>query len=182
MGFWSKKSDKYPQQTPYQSALERSQGDFSEFSSDNWVSMKVWLPEALDKILHELADHFECSQSELIRQALFVYVYGRYRFEQMRTQRGGLFTPEHPPLFSLASDPAQIPEKKNRAPDLGKNRVNTRVHIPAMLKEDLQTLASRSGITLSHFAREVLISTFLGHLMLPEREINASETDQDVND
>ena len=177
MGFWSKKPDKPPVQTPFRSELERFEGDFSVYSSDYWVSMKIWLPEALDKILGQLADHFECSQSELIRQALFIYVYGRYRFEQMRVQRGGLFKPEHLPLFSMETDPASVPEKKNRTPELGKNSVNTRVHLPAMLKDDLQVLARRSGISLSHFAREVLISTFLGHLTLPERDLNMPSTD-----
>ncbi len=188
----------FPRQIP----VTRYDGDFSEFGSAK-VAVKVWLPEPMDQILRELADYFSLSRTELIKQTLFIYVYGRYRFEQMRLQKEGFF--HQMPMFSRSGDRTKDPLRKLSKKELeelkkhveesgwdgdetasrtslGKNFFNYKVWMPTLLRDDATRLADHAGIKLSHFIREVLISTYMGHLRLPEREEMLSglpETDGD---
>lgn len=176
----------FPRQIP----VTRYDGDFAEFGSAK-VSVKVWLPEPIDLILRELADYFSLSRTELIKQTLFIYVYGRYRFEQMRLQKEGFF--RQLPMFSRSGDRTKAPLRKLSKKEqeelkrqveassgdsdepatqasLGKNFFNYKVWMPTLLRDDAARLADHAGIKLSHFIREVLISTYMGHLRLPERD------------
>lgn len=181
----------FPRQIP----VTRYEGNFAEFESAK-VSVKVWLPEPIDLILRELADYFSLSRTELIKQTLFIYVYGRYRFEQMRLQKEGFFRQQA--MFSRSGDrtknplrklskkeldelKAKVEEKQEEANDwdgdepvtqqsLGKNFLNYKVWMPTLLRDDAARLADHAGIKLSHFIREILISTYMGHLRLPERD------------
>lgn len=131
--------------------------------------MKVWLPEPLDEVLRQLGDHLHASRLARIRDTLFIYAHGRYVYTQMEAEREGFFY-DKGPLYSRVV---------NRTPDLGKNLINYKVWLPAKLREDMQTLAELARIKLSHFVREVLISAFMGHLRLPEREVQALEQPDD---
>ncbi|MDP2399720.1 MAG: hypothetical protein Q8M53_15355 [Burkholderiales bacterium] len=187
----------FPRQIP----VTRYDGDFAVFESAK-VAVKVWLPEPIDQILRELAEYFALSRTELIKQTLFIYVYGRYRFEQMRLQKEGFFRPQtmlsrSGAMFSRSGDRTKNPlrklsnkeqeelkrqvEEKVEANDwdgdepvtqqsLGKNFLNYKVWMPTLLRDDAARLADHAGIKLSHFIREVLISTYMGHLRLPERD------------
>lgn len=196
MFFWKKKSG--PSKIPGSLGKEfkrpipvtKYEGDFAEFESAK-VAVKVWLPEPVDLILRELGEYFALSRTELIKQTLFIYVYGRYRFEQMRLQKEGFFSSV--PMFSRSGDRTkntglkpsnkELEELKKQAEEigwdgdapatqasLGKNFFNYKVWLPARLRDDAARLADHAGIKLSHFIREVLISTYMGHLRLPERE------------
>lgn len=173
MPFWkkNKNTEVRSEQPPEYQSQERPKpaGEFAAFRSDTWEPMKVWLPEPVDTALKQLTEisyqgtSDYRSRSDFIREALFINVYGRLAFEQMRQQMDGLFyekPSESRPLFSRSS---------NRAPSLGKNSINYKVWLPAKLRDDLQALAAEAGITLSHFVRESLISAVLGHLTLPVR-------------
>lgn len=184
-------------------------GDFAEFESAK-VPVKVWLPEPIDQILRELAGYFSLSRTELIKQTLFIYIYGRYRFEQMRLQKEGFFRPQtmlsrSRAMFSRSGDRTKNPLRKLSEKELeelkkqveasgwdgdepvaqaslGKNFLNYKVWIPTLLRDDAARLADHAGIKLSHFIREVLISTYMGHLRLPERDemlCGLPETDGD---
>lgn len=163
--FWRRKSGGaapfvQPDELPSRSSLASFAGDLSVFRSDHWVPLKVWLPEPLDGVLRQLGDHGFASRSALIRDALFIYAYGQYVYAQMKAEREGFFY-DKGPLYSRVV---------NRTPELGKNLINYKVWLPAKLREDMQTLADLTGTKLSHFVREVLIASFMGHLRLPERE------------
>jgi len=135
---------------------------------DNWklyrpsthVALKTWLPEPLDDAIRQIADHIHTSRSNLIREALFIYVYGIYAFTQMQAEGDGFFY----------DDGIRFSRSRNRTPQLGKNSINYKVWLPEALKNDLQTLANTANIKLSQFVRETLISHFMGHLTLPSRE------------
>lgn len=178
MPFWrkSKKAGESVSRLATQSTLAKSAEDLAVFRPSCWVAMKVWLPEPVDIALRQLAEHGFQSRSDFIREALFVYVYGRYTFEQMKLQDDG--------LFYLAPRESQVlfSRSQNRTPSLGKNSINYKVWLPNKLRDDLSTLASEAGITLSHFVREALISALLGHSTLPARTIalrTAQETPED---
>lgn len=180
MSFWKKdKKQEVRSESSTRYSVSRSlksDDAFAAFRSDTQVSMKVWLPVPVDTALKQITDISYQSRSEYIREALFVYAYGRHTFEQMKLQDDGLFYVEP------AESRALFSRSPNRAPALGKNSINYKVWLPAKLRDDLSTLASEAGITLSHFVREALISALLGHRTLPERTIAlraAQETPED---
>jgi hypothetical protein len=149
-------------------ALAPFQGDLSVFRAEHWQPMKVWLPDPADHILKQMADDGFVSRSGLIRNALFVYVYGQYALAQMRAEKDGFF-------FDSG---ARFSRTVSRTQALGKNIRNYKVFIPARLRDDLESLAADHRLTLSHFTREVLISAFMGHRTLPERQAALDEAHQ----
>jgi len=68
------------------------------------------------------------------------------------------------PSFSISSN------TNNRTPELGKNTYDVKVWIAKLMKNDLQQLADETNLKLSHFIREIIISSLFGHTYLPERE------------
>ena len=50
------------------------------------------------------------------------------------------------------------------------------------IKADLQELADKSGLPLSQFVREVLVSHFLGHTLWSERNVLLTSDQQEVAD
>src|SRR3990167_8487511 len=63
---------------------------FDDFK-ENDVAIKIWLPEPAEEMLRELCGYFAVSRPILLRSIYFVYLYGRYDFEQMRSKSLGLF-------------------------------------------------------------------------------------------
>lgn len=146
------------------SCLEKSAIDWAAYRPNTYVAVKVWLPEQLDERLRQIADHQFSSRSVLVRNALFIYVYGAYAYLQMRQDSDGFY------YHDDRNDDVRFSRSVNRAPQLGKNSINFKVWLPEALKNDLGLLADQAGITLSHFVREILVSHFMGHLELPERQ------------
>jgi predicted DNA-binding protein len=161
------------QDTLPRSSLAPYKGDLAVFRSDEWEPMKVWLPEQVDEIIAQLSDHWSASRSAIIRDTLFVYVYGQYTFTQMQADRDGFFYDSGTRFFSRSP---------NRMQSLGKNTKNYKVFLPERLRDDLKTLANQSGLTLSHFTREVLISSFMGHQSLSERQTLLEEAKRQPQD
>ena len=54
-------------------------------------------------------------------------------------------------------------------PELGKNVMSIKLWLPKRLRDDLQVLADHTGIRLSQYVREIVISRLLGHGTLPKR-------------
>ena len=150
---------------PFRTALLDSVKTFAEFSKND-VALKIWLPEPAEQRLKELCDYFSESRARLLRSVYFVYLYGRYDFEQMRQKSLGLFSRTEEVRFSRSvthrSGPATTPE-------LGKNNEDVKLWMPAKMGEDLQGVADKMQIPLSQLLREVLVSTLFWHSYLPER-------------
>jgi len=138
-------------------------GTNREYASlnDYDVVLKFWLPEALDQILSEMCNYADTTRSDIIRQTLFLYLYGRYDLFGMHEKDDLRFALTAPIKFSRTA---------SSTPELGKNTEDVRVGIARKMKNDLQLLAEKKGIKLSQFIREILISNFLGHVYLPERD------------
>jgi len=137
--------------------------DYDAFDNND-ITLKFWLPEVMDTILEEMCIFTNTTRSDLIRQTLFTYLYGRYDLMSMIEKGDMRFALSSPVQYSVTS------LKENRTRELGKNTQDIKVSIPGQMKSDLQSLADTTKITLSHFIREILISNLLGHSYLPERE------------
>ena len=98
---------------------------------------------------------------------MFVHVYGMVDFVSMRCRHLGLFDPQ-----IRTDDDEVVRFSRNGSATtahLGKSRNNLKLHLPSRLREDLQRLVARSGVPLSQYLREVLVSVFLGYGQLPAR-------------
>lgn len=154
---------------PFRVKLPDSRKSFEEFSRND-VAIKIWLPEPVDTRLTELCDYFSESRPRLLRSVYFVYLYGRYEFEQMRIKSLGLFSSMGEPLFSQA--PSQSVTHRSgpaTTPELGKNDRDVKLWLPSKLRDDLQQIADKTKTPLSQLLREVLASTLFGHSYLPDR-------------
>jgi len=125
----------------------------------------------MDTVLDELCLSFNTSRSDLIRQTLFSYLYGRYdlighieRHDQHYKLRG---TVRFSRTQSTATDAVKEPDIMQ---DLGKNTEDLKVWIPLKMKEDIQVLADKASISLSAMIREIIISTLFGHTYLSARK------------
>ena len=65
-------------------------------------------------------------------------------------------------------------------PGLGKNIVATKIYVPQKIKADLELLANRAGVPLSRYARELLVSHFLGHTVWPARMTGWTQAEEGI--
>lgn len=128
------------------------------------TALKFWLPEVMKTALDELCEYTQTNRSALIRQILFSYLYGRYDFVKSIEKSELEFSFNAIPAFSRKAS------HENRTPELGKNIEDVKIMIAHQMKEDMNLLANKANLTLSHFVREILISNLFGHTYLPERK------------
>ncbi|MBF0471433.1 MAG: hypothetical protein HQL48_08665 [Gammaproteobacteria bacterium] len=170
-------------------------GDPHELAHDD-VALKFWLPEPAMAALRELADYYSMTMSRLLRQQLFIHIYGAYTYEWLCDQHPGLFRELEVPAFSRRGGIDEDAARKKRittywVPELGKNIKAMKLWIPQRMKEDLTLLAEHLDLTASNYVREVVISRLLGHGTLPMRpkmmqyspssETEAWDNDQEVS-
>jgi len=151
--------------------ISGTQRDYVEL--DNYdIALKLWLPEPIDIVMSEICTNTHTTKSDLIRQTLFIYLYGRYDLIGLLERGDTQFALNSPIMFSrtsVASNKEDTKGPTNRTPELGKNTEDIKVWIASKMKSDLQTLADKAALPLSHFIREILISNLLGHSYLPAR-------------
>ncbi len=112
------------------------------------------------------------SQSNWVRDRLFVYVYGRvaHLAQKIRQERNAI-------RFSRSAVDRGAGRWVYKVPQLGKNTIAFKVWISQQLKDDLEILAKHAGVSLSAFVREAIVGDLLGRGSLPERpEILGSPT------
>ncbi len=136
----------------------------------NDVAIKIWLPEVVKTAMNEVCFYVDTTHSDLVRQTLFMYLYGRYDLIATIERGEHDFALNQLPRFSRSAAPENSSRvTQNRTPELGKNMFDVKVWISKKMKNDLTILAENSGLSLSVFTREILISNLFGHSYLPER-------------
>lgn len=138
------------------------------------AQLRVWLPEPLRQSMGIVAHDLQTTISQYLREYFVVYLYGSHALAGMLKNGIGIYyTP--PPVPKSATDDVDAPafsrvHKVEFIPGLGKNIVPLKLYLNEKIKADLQALADKSGIALSQFVREILVSHFLGHTVWPERK------------
>jgi|GEM_PF-2656971 len=167
----SNNQEPIPDQAP-EYLITGTDRDYSDLLERDDVAIKFWLPELMGTILDETCAFMSTSRSDLVRQTLFTYLYGRYDWLGMY-ERGErefqLNPPTAPALFSMAPS-SEESDEPDLIRDLGKNIEDLKVWIPSKMKEDIQALAQQSNISNSEMIREILISTLIGHTYLSTRK------------
>lgn len=113
--------------------------------------LKFWLSEPVEKMIDEMCAFQDTSASDLIRQILFIHLYGRYDLFGLIERQDNTFKLNGRIRFSESID-----EVKGSVPPVAKNIADVKVWIPKQMKADLQGLADGSGKKLSAYVREVL--------------------------
>lgn len=158
------------------SQLLEGMGDFQDLGHHD-TALKFWLPEPAQEALQELAERQDESMSELLRQFLAQHTYGVYTFQLMNDRYPGLFKVGLPqPHEGIRFSRRRVNEEDGKkridtywVPELGKNVMSIKLWLPKRLRDDLQVLAEHTGIRLSQYVREIVISRLLGHGTLPKR-------------
>jgi len=153
--------------------ITQTDRDYSSLLEYEDIAIKFWLPELMETILDESCSFFCISRSDLIRQTLFTYLYGRYDLIGLIERKDHHYELSRPVMFSRSrGSPAQnlVEEPEpDMMQDLGKNIEDLKVWIPLRIKEDIQALAEQAGISISEMIREIIISNMIGHTYLSAR-------------
>ena len=151
--------------------------DYTPLTKDDDVVIKFWLPELLGTIIEETSSMLKITRSDLVRQLLFSYLYGRYDWlgfferraqEPARTIDVGRDEFSVPTFMRLQSD-GDEKARKQIVKDLGKNIEDLKVWIPRKIKEDIDELAGKANLSCSEMIREIMLSSLIGHTYLPAR-------------
>lgn len=138
-------------------------------------SLKIWMPDAVERKIDLLAQQHELTKSDVVRNVLLLHVYGRIRYEQW-TQEGSwrpkrkstkteaLSYREGDALFSRGraphdDSPASPGDGRRREfiREYGKSNGDMRVFMPGLLKRSLQQLADAARIPISEYCRNTLV-------------------------
>jgi len=148
--------------------LVADMGDFGDLAIED-VTLKFWLPDAVERALEDLAKYYQVTVSLMVRILLADYVYGRYALAYMRENEVGIHRRDPgSPMFSRNLSVREV-SYIYKIPELGKNIAPIKVWVAQRMKDDLQILANHTGILLSKFVRELIVGGVLGRGTLPER-------------
>lgn len=166
MRFFNRKKDQprpLPPPNPYR--IELSGRNYQEFEECD-VALKFWLPESVEKKIDQMCSFQDTSASDLIRQILFIQLYGRYDlFGLIERQNDTYMLRPKPEIkFCLKRDESSDPPPPL---ELEKNLADVKVWVPARMKGDIQALARQAGKKPSLYVREVIFTHLFG-LVPPE--------------
>jgi len=154
--------------------ITQTDRDYSDLLEYGDVAIKFWLPELMDTVLDESCSFFHTSRSDLIRQTLFAYLYGRYDLIGLIERKDMHYQLTRPVMFSRSRaipEPDSVEEPEpDLMQDMGKNVEDLKVWIPRKMKGDIQILADKASISLSEMIREILLSMLIGHTYLSARK------------
>ena len=171
-GRHSKHEDQLEEELPVRH-ITMTERDYSDLLEHGDVAIKFWLPELFEEILNQQCDYADTTRSDLIRQNLFMYLYGRHDLwglHEFKEQYNYYALHGHV-MFSRSAAPATDEIKEpDLMQDLGKNTEDLKVWIPLKMKGDIQALADKASISLSEMIREIIISMLFGHTYLSTRK------------
>jgi len=153
--------------------ITQTDRDYSDLLEKGDIAIKFWLPEIMGNILDQERSYTDTYRSDLIRQYLFMYLYGRHDLWGLLERKVFHYKLNRPVMFSkIKAAPGDLvaePEP-DIMQDLGKNIEDLKVWIPRKMKEDIQALADKAAISLSEMIREIIISMLFGHTYLSARK------------
>jgi predicted DNA-binding protein len=160
MRFFSRKKDQArPGRPDIPYSIKLSGRDYDQLDICD-SAIKFWLPETVEKKIDEMCSFQDTSASDLIRQILFIHLYGRYDLFGLIERQNHTYQLNSLPKFSLRSIdhlvPLPIPIEKNIA--------DVKVWVPAKMKEDILMLAKDAGKKPSAYVRETIITHLFGHV------------------
>ena len=140
--------------------------------TENSSVLRLWLPEAGRIALQQVTKNLGMVASKYLREFFVSYLYGTHELLKMQVKKKGLYYVPPPKVSEKDSSPRVMFSRAPSVeciPGLGKNLYPFKVFLPQRIKDDLQGLADKTGIPLSQFVREILISHFFGQTFWPAK-------------
>lgn len=125
------------------------------------VALKFWMPESVEKKIGEMSSVQNTSASDLVRQILFIHLYGRYDLFGLIERKCSTFMLCRPVMYSRS---AAVVDPDAPAVPVEKSIADFKVWIPAKMKADIQVLAQKAGKKPSLYVREVIVTHLFGHV------------------
>jgi hypothetical protein len=163
--FFRKKDESVPWIPRTEPRIVLSNRNFDQLKQCD-VALKFWLPEYVERMIDRMCSFQDTSASDLIRQILFIHLYGRYDLFgliERQDETYNLQTREKV-RFSLRpltfeEEVAISIEEKNK-----RNIADVKVWVPAKMKDDIKELAQKAGKKPSVYVRELIITHLFGHI------------------
>ncbi len=168
--FFRKKDDRKAEEGKPLLQINLSGRPYNSYSERD-TCIKLWLPESIKERLNEVSTYIDTSISDFLRQVLFIHLYGRVDFL-------GLLQTKHPTALNSHIDTGIAPDitpqvelsiKAVKKPKVlksvqEKSTASFKIWVPSQMKTDLERLAAKHKISLSNYARRVIITHLLGNL------------------
>lgn len=172
--FFRKKDESVPWIPRAEPRIVLSNRNFDQLKECD-VALKFWLPEYVERMIDRMCRFQDTSASDLIRQILFIHLYGRYDLFgliERQDETYNLQTREKV-RFSLRpntfeEEVAISIEEKNK-----RNIADVKVWVPSKMKDDIRQLAQKAGKKPSVYVRELIIIHLFGHI--PPKGISPTE-------
>lgn len=126
-----------------------------DFSTNDAV-IKLWLSESLLDAIDLLSDTYDKSRPDVLRWILFEHAFGRVEFSHLLRSRGRPTPVIHAALRRIGANTSRQEDCPSKATE------DIKLHLPAALKEALQSLADSQAKPLSDYLRGVLQQTLFG--------------------
>ena len=172
--FFRKKDESVPWTPRTEPHIVLSNRNFDQLKECD-VALKFWLPEYIERMIDRMCRFQDTSASDLIRQVLFIHLYGRYDLFgliEQQDQTYNLKTKEKA-MYSFR----ELSPEEEAAKDLElkkiKNIADVKVWVPVKMKDDIRLLAQKAGKKPSVYVRELIITHLFGHV--PPEGISVAE-------
>ena len=140
------------------------------------ASINFWLPESVLHCIDDLRHELDLTRSDIVRNTLFLHLYGRVFYEDCLTQGhwktkwreydGGIMF-SRKSQSSVAEDPTPPnPEKPKKEPAprtafvaaYGKSRESIKIWLAPLMREHLELMANENSLNLADYVRRTLTS------------------------
>lgn len=157
--FHRRKDELFSRNSEPEHYLTTSPDDAACFA-ENDAALKFRVNETLERMIDEACAFLDISASDFIRQALFIHLYGRYRFLAMIERRPEFLRDRDTGL--VLSHEMPLPDSTESARP--RNVADYKVWLPFQMKCDLQQLADAAEKTLSRYVRDVVTLHLTGQI------------------
>lgn len=131
--------------------LPASNRDWTAFeNSAGWPSIKVWLTNEVARSLDQLSQYRDQTRSEVMRDLLFIAIYGHFTYAQVLAERRGLL--REPGRLESSERVCFDLDRGGRSPDPPRperKRENVRLFLPEPMRAAIEAMAVRDGSTVS---------------------------------
>ena len=158
--FFKRKKNGSAEEAPAKYYVQLSGRNYEELDECD-VALKFWMPESVEQKIGEMCSVQKTCASDMVRQILFIHLYGRYDLFGLIERKCSTFMLCRPVMYSCTApvvdpDAPPVPVEKSIA--------DFKVWIPARMKADIQVLAQKAGKKPSLYVREVIVTHLFGHV------------------
>lgn len=139
--------------------------DYDQLSECD-TALKFWLPESVEKKIDEMCSFQDTCASDVVRQILFIHLYGRYDLFGLVERQILTFhlNKEHRIKYCAVRIDDPLCDNSSFHEPIEKSIADFKVWIPAKMRADIQALAQITGKKPSLYVRQVIITHLFGHV------------------